>query len=243
MDIVKKENHAEIGVLCWEGNPEGSSDELAQFEEIPGHFMHPDTFDFPLRFERVDGANFNTIVRNPSNKILNKMIKISQKLEEEGIKAITTSCGFNAIFQKELAEAVEIPVFSSSLLQVPIAYRMLGRDKCVGIITADKDSLTGKHLQAVGIDSSIPVSIAGVEDTESFSNVRENPKSDLDVKKFRSEVVEVARQLIEKEKGNVGAIVMECTDLPSFSGDINEMSGLPVFDIVTLTNWVYASIS
>ena len=127
-------------------------------------------------------------------------------------------------------------------MQVPLVHKMLGSDSCIGIITADEDSLTEDHLEAVGIDSSIQLVITGVQDTESFSQVRDNPEAELNVEKFRSEVVDVASHLI-KQKENIKAIVLECTDLPPFSEDIREMSGLPVFDIVTLTNWIYGTIS
>lgn len=234
-----KDTEPNIGVLCWEGDSDGKSDELGQFEEIPGHFMHPDTFSFPIRFERVEGANFDTIVRDPNEEVLSSMIERAKKMEEEGIEAIATSCGFNAIFQKELADSVNIPVFTSSLLQVPPAKRMMGEDGKVGIITADEGSLSEDHLRAVGIDPS-NVSIIGVQDTESFSKVREDPTADLDVEKFRREVVGKAEELVQREEKNIGAIVIECTDLPSFSSDIREKTGLPVYDIVTLTNWIYS---
>ena len=39
-----------------------------------------------------------------------------------------------------------------------------------------------------------------------------------------------------------GAIVLECTDLPPFAAALRRALRLPVFDIVTLANWVYESI-
>ena len=64
------------------------------------------------------------------------MIKTAREMEKDGIRAITTSCGFNAVFQSELSNSVSVPVFTSSLLQVPMVYRMLGKGYLVGIITA-----------------------------------------------------------------------------------------------------------
>ncbi len=41
------------------------------------------------------------------------MNQLAKEVEKEGVRAITTSCGFNAIFQEALANAVNIPVFTS----------------------------------------------------------------------------------------------------------------------------------
>ena len=63
-------------------------------------------------------------------------------LEREGVRAITTSCGFLARYQRELASAVSVPVFTSSLLLVPLVFRMLQEDQTVGILTIDAASLS-----------------------------------------------------------------------------------------------------
>lgn len=226
-----------IGILRWEGGPR----DLRQFEEIPGHFLHPGTFSFPIRHERVKGASYRTVVEKPSLEVLDEMIRVARGMEREGVRALTTSCGFNAIFQEKLAASVRIPVFTSSLLQVPLAHRMLGKGEKVGIITADERYLTAEHLRAVGIDASVPVCIAGIQDTKGFAAVRDDPGAAVDVEEFRRETVEVARELVRRNP-DVGAIVLECTDLPPFAPDIRKAVGLPVLDIVTLTNWVYHAL-
>jgi Asp/Glu/hydantoin racemase len=227
-----------IGILRWESGPQ----DLSQFEAIPGHFLHPDTFGFPVRFERVKGASFSTVVEKPSSEVLQEMVKAAKEMERDGIRAVTTSCGFNAIFQHHLAAAVSIPVFTSSLLQVPMVHTMIDPGKAVGILTADERFLTNEHMKAVGIDERIPVCIAGIQDTGVFSRVRDEPGATVDVERFRAQVVEVAMERIVRHDPSVGAIVIECTDLPSFSPDIRKAARLPVFDIVTLTNWVYWSL-
>lgn len=228
----------EIGILRWEAGPK----DLSQFEQVPGHQLHPDTFDFPVSYERVKGACFRTVVESPNEEVLRETIRVARRMEADGVRAITTSCGFNAVFQAQLAEALRIPVFASSLLQVPLVYTMLGRGSSVGIITADERYLTPRHLAAAGIDASIPVHVAGVQDTRGFSAVRDEPDAAFDAESFRAETVEVARRLVESNP-DVAAIVLECTDLPPYAGDIRRALGLPVFDIVTLTNWVYRGIS
>jgi Asp/Glu/hydantoin racemase len=228
-----------IGILGWEA---GHKDTLSQFEQMAGNIANPDTFDFPVIYKRVKGAYYQTVVVQPNVQVLESMIQAARELEQEGIMAIATSCGFNAIFQRELANAVGVPVFSSSLIQVPLAHRMLKEGCRVGIVTADREQLTKQHLEGAGITSTMPVAIRGVEATKEFSKVRADPNAVLDVTRFQEDVVGVAEALVREER-DVGAIVLECTDLPPFAAAIRRAIGLPVFDIVTLTNMIYESVA
>ena len=58
---------------------------------------------------------------------------------------------------------------------------------------------------------------------------------------LRQEVLAAARRLMENAP-DIGAIVLECTNLPPYSLDIQELTGLPVFDVVTLTHYVYHAV-
>ena len=129
-----------IAILRWESGhvPQG----LMQLEQLPGNSTNPASYPFPVKLVEVKGANTDTVILHPSQKLLEDMIQLAKELEKEGVRAITTSCGFNAIFQEALANAVDIPVFTSSLLQVPFAQALVGRDRAVGVITASASSLS-----------------------------------------------------------------------------------------------------
>lgn len=223
-----------IGILGWE-----AEDNVA----LHGSLGQPDTFDFPVVYEHVKGACYETIIACPNKKTLASMVDTARKMEKEGIKAITTSCGFNAIFQNQLANAVKIPVFASTLILVPLVYNMLNNSQIVGIITADKNHLTREHMEKSGIGSSIPVCVHGLECTRSFKSwCIETKSASVNFDEFRSEVVGVARTLVDTNR-NVGAIVLESTILHAFKKDIMKAINLPVFDIVSLTNFIYHSIA
>jgi Asp/Glu/hydantoin racemase len=228
-----------IGVLCWE--------EDSATGKLIGANWNPKTFSFPIKIKMIKGANFETIVKNPTIDMLNRLIRGAQEFESEGAKAITTDCGFNALWQEELAESVNIPVFTSGLLLVPLVQRMIGKNKRVAIITADSRYLTERHLKAVGIDESIRTYIIGLEDYKDFyeaATVSGKTVKYLDdeaIRKLQITLAEVGKQLIQ-EHPDIGAIVLECTDLPPFAGVIQEVTKLPVFDIVTLMNMVYLAI-
>jgi Asp/Glu/hydantoin racemase len=64
---------------------------------------------------------------------------------------------------------------------------------------------------------------------------------EMDVDKARAENVKVAKELVT-ENPDVGAIVLECTNMPPYAKAIQEAVQLPVFDIFTLTDMVYNSL-
>lgn len=225
-----------IGMLCWEAAkiPRG----LVQLATLPGNSTHPETFPFPIRYERIAGACFETVVRDPSDQIFDRMVAAIAAMANDGIRAVTTSCGFNAVFQQRLAATATIPVFTSSLLQVPTAAAMIGPSRTVGIMTANQSALTDAHLRSAGIEASISVRIAGIEATKQWRLFHDDAKAEIDLLAVEDEILEVVETLA-RENNNIGAIVLECTDLPPFAGAIRRATGLPVFDIVTLTEWVY----
>jgi hypothetical protein len=227
-----------LGILGWE---EGHADTLRQLESLPGNIAHRDTFGFPVRYLRVTGACFETVVVRPSLDVRDALVAAAKKLEIEGVRALATSCGFNAIFQRELADSVAVPVFASSLLQVPMVHQMLKQDQSVGILTADSSLLSTAHLESVGISREVRCTMAGIQETGEFSRVRNDPQADLDGMRMKEEVVDVAQTMIDAHP-EIGAIVLECTDLPPFSAAIRRVTGLPVFDIVTMACWVVDSV-
>jgi len=211
-----------------------------QFPRIPGDIGNATTWDFPVLYKIVKEATPGHVVRREASGLLKPFIRGAQDLEKEGVMAITTTCGFLALFQKEMASAVDIPVFTSSLMQVPLAYRMIKPSQKVGIITIDSKSLTQKHLSCVGADK-IPHIIYGTEGEEEFSRVILEDEMKLDVNKSRDELVRVAKRMVS-EHPKVGAIVLECTNMPPYAAAIQKEINLPVFDIYTLVMMVYQAV-
>lgn len=213
---------------------------------IPGHVCNATTFDFPVQFEILEGISSMDLVKTrPTAETEQKMVAVAKKLEEMGVKAIGTDCGFSIYFQDAMANAVSIPVLSSSLLQVPIVSRLLGKTgkSRVGIITADSRELSKEHLRCAGVDDSILIAIFGMEMLPpelSWKKISElNPKRRL--KMIEDRTVYAARQLVS-ENPDVGAIVFECTALPPAGAAVQEATGLPVFDAVTLLNWGFSAV-
>lgn len=230
---------AEIAVLCWEEGhvPKG----LMQLESLVGNSTNPDSYPFPVHFCRIKGANVETVLENPSGEVLRRMIEESKRLIADGVRAITTSCGFNAIFQRELASALPVPVFSSSLLQVPLVHRMISAERSVAVLTAKKSALRGEHLAAVGITKEMRVNVLGMEESPEWNKIFTAPEEPVDLGRIAKDTVAAVERGIA-EHPETGAIVLECTDLPPFAQSIREAVGLPVFDFITLMGMTAASI-
>jgi Asp/Glu/hydantoin racemase len=212
-----------------------------RFPRIPGDMGHAGTFDFPVRYHRVAGASPDRVVRGGHPDLVPAFVEGARRLEGEGVRAITTNCGFLARFQPELAAAVSVPVFTSSLLLVPLVHRMLAPGRAVGILTVDSSSLRSDHLAAAGVGPEVPVRVAGLETEKEFTRVLLGDLLELDVEAARAEHLLVAGRLVEGHP-EIGALVLECTNMPPYRADIQAATGLPVFDITTLVRMVHDAV-
>jgi Asp/Glu/hydantoin racemase len=212
----------------------------SQFPRIPGDMGNATTWSFPVLYKVVKNASPDAVVRKGDRTLLGSFITAAKELEKQGVRAITTNCGFLAMFQNEMASVVNVPVFTSSLMQVPLVYAMLKPSQKVGIITINSKALTQKHLGAVGVDK-VPHVILGTEDEEEFTRAILDNRMELDVEKASVELVKTAARLVE-ENPDVGAVVLECTNMTPYAAAVQEKIGLPVFDIYTLVNMVHQAV-
>ncbi|MFS8181259.1 aspartate/glutamate racemase family protein [Pseudovibrio denitrificans] len=217
-----------IGVLSLE----------SYFPKPPGHIKNPSSLPFTTTYEILHGLTVQKLLADPSPELLQPIISAAKRLEDQGVHAITGSCGFLAIFQKEIAEAVSIPVFVSSLIQVPLAYHMTKAP--VGVITASASSLTDKHLEGVGA-SGVPIVVQGLDEAPEFSSViLRGERTQMDLGKVTGELLAAAESMVERSP-EIGAIVLECTDLPPYAHQLQAKVNRPVFDIITLASMVHAT--
>lgn len=212
-----------------------------RFPRVLGDMGHAGTFDFPVRYHRVAGADPDRVVRRGAEGLLPAFIEGARALEREGVGAITTNCGFLIKYQRELAAAVSVPVFTSTLLLVPLVHRMLGPERRVGILTVNAPTLGADHLAAAGITPEMRVAVAGLETEKEFTRVLLGDELELDVDQAREEHVRVARRL-QATYPDLGALVLECTNMGPYTQDLQQATGLPVFDIVALVRFVHASL-
>ena len=217
-----------LGIICLD----------TTFDKIPGHIRNQVTFDFPIRLKVVKGATPARLIEQADPALLQPLIDAALELQAEGARAIAGSCGFLVLFQQEIAAALNVPYFSSSLLQLPMLHQMLGRKRRIGIMVANAPAFGQRHLAAIGAEE-IPTAVIGMQDQPEFSEAILQGKRDaLNVARLRDEVLGQARALVAQHP-DLAAIVLECTDLPPFAADIQRETGLPVFDAITLARMAW----
>src|SRR5262245_32480850 len=176
-----------------------------RFQRFNGDIGNAQTWPFPVQYKVVRGAVSNKVVDTLNNRdLFRRFADAADELIAEGVDGITTTCGFLALYQQELAAHCSVPVATSALLQVPMVARMLPKEKRVGILTVSAESLTVHHLAAVGIDPQTRV--VGMAPTSEFQrSIREGDDS-VPFSVLRDEVLGVARQMIADDP-SIGAIV------------------------------------
>ena len=195
------------------------------FPRIPGDVGNATTFDFPVRFSVVRGASPKRVVHEQDPALLKPFIEAAQELEAAGCRAITTTCGFLALFQKELAAAVGVPLFTASLLQVPVVHRMLRPDQVIGILTAHSDALNPRVLEAVGADG-VPYVVGGSQHAPDFYNVFVQNRDWIDTDLCEAQLVALATGMVEANP-KIGAFVCEGTNFSSWGRAIQEATRRP----------------
>jgi hypothetical protein len=205
------------------------------FPRLPGDVGNATTWPFPVHYRIVSGARQHRIMgAEPDESLLAPFLEAARELEQAGVRAITTSCGFLACFQRELAAAVGVPVLTSALLQVPIVAALLGPDRKVGILTERAANLTERHFQGTGWSSrEIPCVVSGLPPDAVFPQVFIEDGLEAEPAVLERELVQLAAELV-RQHPDVGAIVSECTNFVPFSQAMRRASGRPVYDLYTL---------
>ncbi|WP_170405526.1 aspartate/glutamate racemase family protein [Ruegeria arenilitoris] len=212
----------------------------ARFPRIPGDMGNALTWPFPVLYRIVRNASPDRIVRRKAEGMLDAFVEAAEDLVKDGVDGITTNCGFLSLFQKELSDAVPVPVVTSSLMQVDMVNRTLPAGKRAGVLTISASTLTQDHLQAALVPQDTP--IGTTEGGREFTRVILENEMSLDVGKARADNVEAALAL-QSNHPELGAIVLECTNMCPYAVDIQQATGLPVYSMVTLVNWFQAGLT
>ena len=212
----------------------------AKFPRIPGDMGNAATWPFPVLYRVVEGATPEKVVLKGAAGLLPDFIAAAKELIRFGAEAITTNCGFLSLFQKEIASAVAVPVAASSLMQVPWVQATLPPGKRVGLVTVSGSTLSAAHLEGAGVPLDTP--LAGTENGKEFFRVLIGAeKQDMDIALAEQDVVEAGKELVAKHP-DVGAIVLECTNMPPYAAALQAAVGLPVYDIYSMITWFHAGL-
>ena len=206
---------------------------------MPGNVANASTFNFPVTYKVLKGSTGPQIT-SADPGLLDMIVEEGKELERQGARALIGACGYFANYQKDAAAALDIPVFLSSILQVPVIRRGLKPNQKVGIICAVAPALTPKLLSQCGVDNLSEVVIAGAQDLSEFRNIIDCT-GHFDSYKLEQQLVGLAKEFVTKNP-DIGALLLECSDMPPYAWAIQNAIKLPVFDFITLINWVQNAV-
>jgi len=222
-------------------------DVVGLYPMIAGDVGNASSYDFPVRMKVIKGLPDNpfpplTDSNGNYTPDVIKTIEAAKEMEADGVLAIVMCCGFFSLVQKVLAKAVNIPVFTSPLMLVPLIERMIRPDQTIGIVTASAKNLSYEFLEPVGIQKTAPIVTIGLEkSSEFYATHMGGTQTTMDIDLLKKEVVEIVKETVAKHP-DMGAILLECTTLPTFAADIQKTVNLPVFDYIGFINLMYQSV-
>jgi Asp/Glu/hydantoin racemase len=220
---------AKLGILMLE----------ARFPRIPGDMGNAATWPFPALYKVVRGASPHRVVRERAKGLLDAFLDAAQELVELGADGITTNCGFLSLYQAELAAHVGVPVAASSLMQAPLIQATLPPGKRVGILTISAASLTKEHLFKAGVAEDTPV--VGTEGGAEFTRAILADEKVLDVAAAERDILDAGEKLVTRHP-EIGAVLLECTNMSPYARSLASRLCRPVFDIVSFMAWFHAGL-
>lgn len=218
--------HAPLGVLRLENGR----------IPLPGSCTEEETYGYPVILRHVPGAWGENVTKG-DRSVCAAYVQCAREMEAAGCAAVVTTCGFTSLFQADMAAAVSIPVAASTLLLVPMVLATLPADAELAVLTYDASRLSAAHCAAAGWSRDDPrVVIDGIDGTESWVELVK-PQPEPTHEMLLRDIGAAAQRAIAAH-AKVRAILFECTVFPIVTADVRALTGLPVYDYMTLANYV-----
>lgn len=218
------------------------------YPAFPGDVRNASAFPYPIQYEIVKGVDIlGLLYQKDKSGFLVPILEAAKNLESMGCRAIAAECGYFAWFQQEIAGEVDVPVFMSSMLQIPLIQQTIGPKKSVGILCAKKECLTEEHLRRVGVNPASNYFVNGAQDDYSCpgfdtlwdAKVRpEIPESDFEA--TEKQMVMIAKDMKAKHP-DMGALMLECTGMQPFARAIQREIDLPIYSWGTMLDYAYST--
>lgn len=214
---------------------------------FPGDVRNASAYPFPLQYDVAEGVDVYALVRaEDKSHLLEPVLAAARRLERIGCRAVVAECGYFAWFQQEIAAAVSIPVFASSLLQLPMAQTVVGPDRVVGLLMSSGAHLRDRHLTSAGVTIGTNYVVHGAMDGGRIPDFHDLWNADVrpavpsaDYETAERDIVAVAKEFAEAHP-DMGAMVLECTGFPPFGRAIQREIDMPVFSWSTLLDHAYS---
>ena len=207
---------------------------------IPGDVGNASTYPFPVVYRTVPDVTLERLIDKGDKSLTDNVINTARELEDMGVRAIASDCGYMIHFQAEVAAAVSVPVIMSSLIQLPMLERSIGPERKIGIICANKPRLSNDMLALAGLRDPKRVVIRGMESSAAFRSPILDEEPLLDDALIEKDITATAAELVTSHP-EIGPILLECSNMPPYAHAIQRVTGRPVFDFTTLIGVYFAA--
>jgi hypothetical protein len=206
---------------------------------LPGNVQNATTLAFPVAFELVPGVNAGDVMAG-SAQLEVGLKQAALRLERRGVSAIVGACGSFAAFQSVLTTCVNVPVFASVLTQVNFVLSSLPKRQKLLIVFANQQSFTGRIRDECHIRDTDRLLITDCMQLPAFQSMLTEPFSPQ-MAQLEAQVVAHIDNVIARHP-EAGAIMLQCSELPPYAAAIQRRVRLPIFDVTTLTQWVFSCV-
>jgi len=229
-----KKKHASLGILRLDYD----------YPPAPGDIDSPESFEYDVFYRVVPGFTFEMCQSGKLSPEVEEHFKQAvQWLVAKGVSGITGDCGFMMYFQQLARRITNLPVFMSSLAQLPAVTCAYAFNEKIAIFTANGKSLAPMRSlikEECGVDPDEKrFIIVGCQDVPGFEQVALGGK--VDIPKVTPGMVNLAKKVI-KEHPDLRAFLFECTELGPYSDAVRMSTGLPVYDAITGCNFFIAGM-
>jgi hypothetical protein len=207
---------------------------------VRGNVQHAGSFNFPVLYDIVNDVTPAELMSGHKSA-LPPILKAVERLEHAGVKVIVGACGSFANYQKPAMAAAHVPVFMSILTQVPFLLSALPAAQMLGIIFASAKTFTHKVIQQCGITDIDRIVTIGADSLSTFAPIL-TQKTAFDSDALQVEITSLAEHTM-REHPEIGAWLLQCSDLPPYAAAIQRATGLPVFDMCTLIEHLHRAMA
>ena len=208
---------------------------------VPGNVNNASSYDFPVILRTIPNMTQERVFA-ADKTIADDIIKMGQYLvQKEGIRCLSSGCGFFGNFQKEVSAALDIPVAMSPLIMIPWIETMIKPNQKIGVLTANAGALSDNLLASCGVEHKDRLIVRDLYSEPEFSCIM-TYRGFFDNDGVEKEVVGKAMEIMEEEE-EIGAFLLECSDMPPYAHAIQSATQRPVFDFISMIKFMKMSVT
>jgi hypothetical protein len=203
---------------------------------FPGCLGNAGSFPYPVLYETAQDAYVSRIV-GADPRLSESYCEAARRLEQRGAAAIMATCGFAAVYQRDVAACTQLPVLLSPLLLLPLLLSSIPADRKLAVLTYDSGQLDARFLRVGGIDPPPErLVVMGIENSPSWLALG-TPRPEIELAQLREDVLATAQRALQPS-GAIAAVLLECSAFCPFADEIRAVGSVPVTDFHTTADLV-----